>query len=258
MPIPYVCVLSCSFFMIGACIASFTACASQRYKSGVGIFSPASKCDSCGRELTFLDLIPIVGWCATHGKCKNCKTHIPVRYPLEELFTGIAFTFCWIVIADNSFTLKIIIQSMYVLLICVCAVIDTEIMEVPYSTWAIMGVLSVISVIVQQISFTTIILILVYTIIFCICMHRGMGWGDIAILVTIPYVFGLMAAALVMMVAGIVGIGVYLLEKITHKRCLTRNEEVDKTIGVRMVPPIAFALLLLVGIQPYIQGILIV
>ena len=50
---------------------------------------PRSHCIACKRNLTFLELIPILSWLAIKGKCKSCQCKISPRYPLVEILTAL-------------------------------------------------------------------------------------------------------------------------------------------------------------------------
>ena len=51
---------------------------------------PRSACPACKAPITALQNIPVVSWLALGRKCANCKAPISVRYPMVELFTGLA------------------------------------------------------------------------------------------------------------------------------------------------------------------------
>jgi len=51
---------------------------------------PRSACPACKAPITAMQNIPVISWLALGRKCANCKTPISARYPLVELFTGIA------------------------------------------------------------------------------------------------------------------------------------------------------------------------
>ncbi|MBL0143686.1 MAG: prepilin peptidase [Betaproteobacteria bacterium] len=57
------------------------------------LVTPRSRCPSCGTPITALQNIPLASWIALGGKCAACKAPISVRYPLVELFTGLASAF---------------------------------------------------------------------------------------------------------------------------------------------------------------------
>ena len=82
--------LSLFFFLIGACIGSFLNVVIYRYNTGMSI-NGRSQCFSCGRTLTWYDLIPIGSWLAFGGRCRTCKSKISWQYPLVELTTAILF-----------------------------------------------------------------------------------------------------------------------------------------------------------------------
>jgi len=46
-----------------------------------------SACGSCDTQLTARDLIPLVSWMSTGGRCRHCRAPVSVLYPLLELAT---------------------------------------------------------------------------------------------------------------------------------------------------------------------------
>jgi len=44
-----------------------------------------SSCDSCGRELTALELIPVFSWLFLRRGCRSCGARIPLRYLAVEI-----------------------------------------------------------------------------------------------------------------------------------------------------------------------------
>lgn len=50
---------------------------------------PRSRCPSCGHQITALENIPIVSYLFLHGRCSNCRTAIPLRYPFVEAITAL-------------------------------------------------------------------------------------------------------------------------------------------------------------------------
>jgi len=49
---------------------------------------PRSACPSCGHRISALENIPVVSWLFLRGRCRSCRTAIPIRYPLVEILTG--------------------------------------------------------------------------------------------------------------------------------------------------------------------------
>lgn len=77
-------------FVLGAILASFFDVVADRLPRGE---KPGgrSHCEQCGRPLTYIDLIPILGWLIRRGKCATCGDPIPKRHFFGELFLAFAF-----------------------------------------------------------------------------------------------------------------------------------------------------------------------
>lgn len=50
---------------------------------------PASRCPQCGHQIRPWENIPLLSFAVLGGKCSQCKTTIPWRYPAIELLTGL-------------------------------------------------------------------------------------------------------------------------------------------------------------------------
>src|SRR5690606_33959821 len=50
-----------------------------------------SRCPSCGRRLSAMDLVPVLSWVVLRGRCRTCHTPISARYPLVELLMAGVF-----------------------------------------------------------------------------------------------------------------------------------------------------------------------
>ena len=50
-----------------------------------------SRCLSCGHELSWFDLLPLVSWLGTFGRCRYCKASIGKFEPLIEIGTALFF-----------------------------------------------------------------------------------------------------------------------------------------------------------------------
>ncbi len=77
-------------FVFGAVIGSFLNVVSLRYGTGKGL-GGRSMCMSCGKTLTWRELVPLASFIAQRGKCRGCGTKVSWQYPLIELATGAIF-----------------------------------------------------------------------------------------------------------------------------------------------------------------------
>lgn len=81
-------------FILGTCMGSFLNCAAWRSVHGESFLKGRSHCTSCGHELAAKDLIPLISWLSTKGKCRYCGAKVSARYPLTELAFGTITVLC--------------------------------------------------------------------------------------------------------------------------------------------------------------------
>lgn len=60
------------------------------------VSSDRSQCLHCRKTLAWYDLLPLVSWVSTRGKCRYCKKSIGVFEPLMELGTAAVFTLSYV------------------------------------------------------------------------------------------------------------------------------------------------------------------
>ena len=56
--------------------------------------TPGSHCPHCKKSLAWYELIPLVSYCLSLGRCRHCNQVISVRYPLIEILTAALFCMC--------------------------------------------------------------------------------------------------------------------------------------------------------------------
>ena len=56
--------------------------------------TPGSHCPHCKKSLAWYELIPLVSYCLSLGRCRHCNQVISVRYPLVEILTAALFCMC--------------------------------------------------------------------------------------------------------------------------------------------------------------------
>ena len=97
-------VLSIAFF-IGLFFGSFASVLITRIKNKKpGIFGGRSECPSCHARLSPSELIPLLSYILSRGRCRSCHTHISLFYPLLEITMGIAFmSIAWVLLSYAVF-----------------------------------------------------------------------------------------------------------------------------------------------------------
>lgn len=63
----------------------------------MSLSNPPSHCEACGRQLTWMELIPIVSWCLQKGTCRGCGTRYGHTHVLVEIASlGLAGIALWL------------------------------------------------------------------------------------------------------------------------------------------------------------------
>ena len=83
------------FFIFGTVMGSFYYVMAIRLSQNLSIVSPPSHCEKCNHRLKWYELIPIMSYIIQGGKCRECKTPIPISYLLMEVCTGVLFAVCY-------------------------------------------------------------------------------------------------------------------------------------------------------------------
>lgn len=83
--------ISLFFGALGAIVGSFIGVIAERMNTGQSFVSGRSRCNSCARALSPHDLIPVLSFVFSKGKCRTCKAYIPGLYAILELTLGILF-----------------------------------------------------------------------------------------------------------------------------------------------------------------------
>lgn len=74
---------------------SFLGVLYHRIPAGRSIGLDRSSCDDCGHVLSAIDLLPVVTWLATRGRCRHCGVGISAFYPAIEIVALGAVLWAW-------------------------------------------------------------------------------------------------------------------------------------------------------------------
>ncbi|WP_375708054.1 prepilin peptidase [Companilactobacillus sp. RD055328] len=169
MKIIYITIL----FVLGSCFGSFINLLGMRIPMKQSIIYPRSHCDSCKKNLTWYELLPIVGYLINLGKCRHCKTTISRYLPLNELILGASFTFIFINKIDGLFR---IVLLMFLLLF---ATMD-------YFYGIILPIFLIPNFVILFLLHPQISLLNCFIFLICLScfsyISKGFGFGDVEIL----------------------------------------------------------------------------
>jgi leader peptidase (prepilin peptidase) / N-methyltransferase len=77
--------------VLGAVVGSFLNVVVYRLPAGKSLIHPGSQCPQCEHAIRWYDNLPIVGWFALRGRCRDCRVPISPRYPAVEALTAVMF-----------------------------------------------------------------------------------------------------------------------------------------------------------------------
>jgi len=88
-------------FILGAIVGSFINVVGLRWGTEETL-GGRSHCTSCGKNLSWYELVPVLSFLFLRGKCRKCGAKISWQYILIELWTGLVFTSVFNVIAPSD------------------------------------------------------------------------------------------------------------------------------------------------------------
>ena len=158
-------------FFYGVCFQSFVMCFCQDWAQQRVSFCRRSRCDICEHHLSWIEIIPIIGFFWNHGHCRYCHNRISMIYPLNECLLGMVFTFLYF------FQQDVMILAIFSILIMM-AHIDY------YAQWVpdILQVFLALSILLlmpslEQYGFS--IMILCVLLLISLLVPGGLGGADI-------------------------------------------------------------------------------
>lgn len=174
-------------FFIGAIMGSFYLVIGTRLPKGENVLTSRSRCDSCGKNLKWYNLIPIFSYVFQRGKCTFCHKKIASEHLIVELATGLLFLFTYYYLPIGyHFYVGLIISSLLIIIF----VSDFKYMIILDSPLIISGILIIILKLIFYGTKATLISIVSGIALFCVMLllfqlgkllfkKEALGGGDI-------------------------------------------------------------------------------
>ena len=115
-------------FIIGTCMGSFLNCAAWRIVRGESFIKGRSRCPACGHELGLKDLIPVISWLSTKGRCRYCGDRISMRYPVTEIVFGFVSVAC---LLEFGLTVLCLRNYIFLAILFLLTLTDIDDMTIP-------------------------------------------------------------------------------------------------------------------------------
>src|SRR6185437_435232 len=75
-------------FVLGLVVGSFLGVLVLRIPLREPVIFARSACPYCRRELTAVELIPVISWAVQRRRCRSCNAKLSSFYPAMELAAG--------------------------------------------------------------------------------------------------------------------------------------------------------------------------
>ncbi|MGI2326467.1 prepilin peptidase [Planococcus sp. YIM B11945] len=195
------------FFIFGLVFGSFFNVVGLRVPKKESIAYPPSHCTNCNRQLTALDLVPVLSFLFLRGKCRTCGSKIHWVYPLMEFITGSLFALSFL---HFGFTPELIIAILFVSLLVIITVSDIAYMLIPDKVLLpFAAVLLVLRFFIPLDPWWNSLLgaVVGFSLLFLIAIisKGGMGGGDIKLFFAIGLVLGASGSLLTLFFASLIG-----------------------------------------------------
>ena len=159
--------------MLGLCFGSFNTLLAYRLPLNNPVVIARSACPSCRKPLSARDLLPLLSWLITGGKCRQCNTPIHWRYPATELVTAAIFL---LVYSLHGFTVNALLLALLGTQIVAVCIIDFEHRIIPDELQITMGLTGLIYGLSGHLHLATMIAGLLIGAGFGFTLQKGYLW----------------------------------------------------------------------------------
>ena len=211
--------------LFGLIIGSFVATLAIRWPQGRSVLKGRSRCDNCDRQLSATELVPVIGFLLSRGKCRTCGAAIVNSHIAIELTAGLIGGLALIISPDPAGLAGAIFGW---ILLLTLAVLDTEHHWLPdrlTGTLAATGLLAAFVTLSPSIverllgGFAGYAILIILALAYRTIRGReGLGGGDPKMLGAIGCWLGWQALPLVLLGASLVGVASVLVQKMSGKK----------------------------------------
>jgi leader peptidase (prepilin peptidase)/N-methyltransferase len=208
-------VFSIFFALYGIVIGSFVNVLILRLPIKESITLKRSHCMTCGHTLSWYELIPLFSYLFLGGKCRHCKAHISVQYPIVEAANGIIYV---VVFLAKGITLETFLYCLCASALLALSVIDWRTQEIPLGFNIFILILGLVRLFTDISNWSQYVIGLFAVSVFLLLINlvtkgRGIGHGDIKLMAAT----GLLMGWKLITVAFIIGTVVHLIRMAVKK-----------------------------------------
>lgn len=196
-----------SLFVSALLLGSFYNVVGLRIPKGMSIVAPRSHCTSCKQTLTGIDLIPVLSYVFSKGRCRYCKQAVSPIYPLFELLTAVLFVLAPLMM---GWTYELVIAWTLISMLIIIVITDIHYMLIPNKILLFFFLLFIFErffIPYQTLPNHLIGLAVGFSIpaLVALLSKGGMGGGDIKLFAVLGFVLGWKMVILAFFLSSLIG-----------------------------------------------------
>lgn len=212
-------VFSIFFTLYGIVIGSFLNVLILRIPLKESITLKRSHCMTCGHTLSWYELIPLFSYLFLGGKCRHCKAHISVQYPIVEAANGILYVVFFLA---KGITVETFLYCLAASALLALSVIDWRTQEIPLGFILFILTLGLVRLFTDLGNWSQYVIGLFAVsgfllLIYLVTKGRGIGHGDIKLMAATGLLLGWKLNIIAFIMACIIGAVVHLIRMAIKK-----------------------------------------
>ena len=168
--------------ILGACVGSFLNVLIYRIPREEEFVKTPSHCMTCGHQLRWYELIPVLSWVAQGGKCRSCGVKLSAQYPIVEAVNGLMWLLTGLLFRGDWLTVGLYCMLFSMLL--VGSVIDWREFIIPNGINLVIFLLGVVRLVTDLQNWSLYLVgmlgvSLVFLLLHILTGGNGLGMGDV-------------------------------------------------------------------------------
>lgn len=230
--------------VFGLAMGSFLNCLAWRMMHGESVLHGRSHCTTCGHALAARDLVPVLSWVLSRGRCRYCGERVSARYPATELLCAVLYVG---ILLTHGLTLETVELVAFVSVLLVLSLTDLDDYLIPNVTIIVAILIRLVYLLVLGLvtnqpllpllggSVLNCLAVGVPILVLSLVMDRvlgkeSMGGGDVKLLFVAGMYFGWQQCLFLLVLACVLGIVMGMLGARAH----AKTDESDSS--TRLIP----------------------
>ena len=195
-------------FVLGCCVGSFCNVLIYRIPKGEEFVRTSSHCMTCGHELKWYELIPVLSWLSQGGKCRACGVKLSAQYPIVEALNGVMWLATGLIFRGDWLTV-VLYCGLYSMLM-VLSVIDWRTYTIPNGINLVIFLLGLARLVTDLDNWLSYLIgmlsvSLVFLLLYFLTGGNGIGMGDIKLVAAAGLLIGWQKMLLAVLVGSLSG-----------------------------------------------------